>query len=158
KMPIPRSVSLQKLSCSRSAKVAIYQVDQFLNRLRGSSNVDRFSIRKSRSKRLKRLTFSQAIYLPHYPARQKSFELSCSHRMLQLADGLGFNLTHALARYLEDSAHFFERIGVTVTDAVAQLDDLALAVGQRLENLLDLVLEHFLRGAFDRIVSLLVFN
>jgi hypothetical protein len=65
--------------------------------------------------------------------------------MLQLADGLGLDLPDALAGDLEDAADLFERVGVAVADAVAQLDDLALAVGQRLEHLLDLVLEHLLR-------------
>ena len=78
--------------------------------------------------------------------------------MLQLADGLGLDLADALAGDLEDPADLFERVGVAVADAVAQLDDLALAVGQRLEHLLDLVLEHLLRGGADRALGRLVLD
>ena len=71
-----------------------------------------------------------------WPSR-KPFELAGADRVLQLADGFGLDLADALAGDLEDAADFFERVGVAVADAVAQLDDLALAVGQRLEHLLD---------------------
>src|ERR1022692_4448459 len=81
---------------------------------------------------------------------EEAFELSAADRMLQFADCLRLDLADALAGHLEDSAHLFERVGVTVAQAVAQLDDLALAVGQRLEDVFDLVLEHFLRGSVDR--------
>ncbi len=78
--------------------------------------------------------------------------------VLKLADGFGFDLADALAGDLEDAADFFEGVGVAVADAVAELDDLALAVGQRLEHLLDFVLEHLLGGDFDGVVGLLVLD
>jgi hypothetical protein len=71
---------------------------------------------------------------------------SRSHRMLQLAHGLGLDLAHALARDLEDAADLFERVGVAVADAVAQLDDLALAEGQRLSTSFDALLQHLVGG------------
>src|SRR5262249_5879505 len=56
----------------------------------------------------------------------------------------------------EDAAHLFQRICVAVAEAVAQLDDLPLAIGQRLQHLLDFVLEHLLgsgaNGRFDGVV------
>src|SRR5690348_6624539 len=91
-------------------------------------------------------------------ARQEAFELSGADGVLEFADGFGFDLADALAGDLEDAADFFERVGVPVADAVAQLDDLALAVGEGLEDLLDLVLEHLLRGALDGIVGLLILD
>src|SRR5689334_11777991 len=69
--------------------------------------------------------------------------------MLQLANGLSLNLPDALASDLKDPAHFFQRVCVTVAQAVPQLDDLALAIGQCFEDLLDLVLEHFLSRGTD---------
>jgi hypothetical protein len=54
--------------------------------------------------------------------------------VLELADRLGLDLANAFAGDLEDLTHLFERVGVAVADAVAELDDLALAVGQRLEH------------------------
>src|SRR5258706_6582817 len=90
--------------------------------------------------------------LPRHTARQKPFQLPRPYRVLKLTNRLGFNLAHALARHLEDSADFFEGVGVAVADAVAEFDDLALAVCQRFEDLLDLILEHFLGGAFDAVV------
>src|SRR5205807_4384948 len=47
---------------------------------------------------------------------------------------------------------------VAVAEAVPQLDDLALAVGQGLEHLLDFVLEHLLRGRADRRLDAIVLN
>ena len=70
--------------------------------------------------------------------------------MLQLADGLGFDLADALAGDLEDVADFFQRVAVAVAQAVAELDDLAFAVAERLEHLGDPAAEHFLRGADGR--------
>src|SRR5690242_16394158 len=63
---------------------------------------------------------------------QEARQLAAADGVLQLADRLGLHLPHALARHLEDPAHLLERVGVAVADPVAQLDDLALAVGQRL--------------------------
>jgi hypothetical protein len=70
-------------------------------------------------------------------ARRGSPELAGPDGVLELADGLGLDLADALAGDLEDAADLFEGVGVAVADAVAELDDLALAVGQRLEHLLD---------------------
>src|SRR5262245_45708245 len=75
---------------------------------------------------------------------QEPFQLATAYRVLQLADRLGLDLPHALARHLEDAADLLQRVRVAVAQPVTQLDDLALAVGQRLEHLLDLVLEHLL--------------
>src|SRR5689334_15099680 len=74
---------------------------------------------------------------------EEAFELAAANGMLQLPHRFRLDLANALARHLEDSAHLFERIGVAVAEAVAQLDNFALAVGQRLQDMLDLVLEHF---------------
>jgi hypothetical protein len=52
-------------------------------------------------------------------------------RVLQLADRLRLDLADALAGDLEDPADLLEGVGVAVADAVAELDDLALAEGQR---------------------------
>ena len=51
--------------------------------------------------------------------------------------GVTGDLAHALTRHLEDATDFFERVGVAVADAVAELDDLALAVGEGFEHLVD---------------------
>ena len=70
--------------------------------------------------------------------------------MLELSDGLGLDLPDALARDLEDASDLFEGVGVPVPDAVAQFEDLALAVGERLEELLDALAEHVLCGCVRR--------
>src|SRR5207244_3390023 len=61
-----------------------------------------------------------------HAAGQEAFEFARAHWVLELADGLGFDLPHALAGDLEDAADLLERVGVAVADAVAELDDLAL--------------------------------
>ena len=48
--------------------------------------------------------------------------------LLQLADGLGFDLADAFAGDGEDLADFFQRVGVAVGQAVAQAEDFPLAV------------------------------
>src|SRR6202008_2778624 len=69
--------------------------------------------------------------------------------MLQLADRLGLDLADALAGDFENPAHFFEGVSVAVAQAVAKLDNLALAVGQSLEHLLNFVFEHLLSSGAD---------
>src|SRR5947209_8720584 len=69
--------------------------------------------------------------------------------MLQLANRLGLDLADALAGDFENSAHFFKGVCVAVAQAIPKLDNLALAVGEGLEHLFDLVLEHFLSGGAD---------
>src|SRR5258707_1317410 len=91
--------------------------------------------------------------LPRQAAGQEAFELAAPHRMLKFANRLGFNLPNTFSRHFEDSADFFKRVGVAVADAVAELDDLALAVRQRLKHPLDLVLEYLLRGRFNAVVA-----
>src|SRR6476660_7802963 len=113
---------------------------------------------KSKGRREMRRPLRKAVNdLPSHSTRQKTFQLSRSNRVLELSDRLGFDLANALAGDFEDSADFFERVCVAVADAVAELDDLALSVGQRFQDLLNLVLEHFLGGGFDGIVGLFVF-
>src|SRR6478609_8543973 len=96
-------------------------------------------------------------WLPRHSTGEESFQLPRPYRVLKFPDGFGLDLADAFTRHLEDAADFFEGICVPVANAVAELDDLALAVGQRLEHLLDLVLEHLLGRALDRVVGLLVF-
>src|SRR5580704_3268853 len=73
--------------------------------------------------------------------------------MLQLADRLGFDLADPLAGDFEDAAHLFQGVGVAVSEAVTQFDDFPLAISERLEDNVDLVLEHLLRGRVDRAVA-----
>ncbi len=89
---------------------------------------------------------------------QEAFEFSGADGVLELADGLGLDLADALAGDFEDAADLFERVGVAVADAVTQLDNLALAVGERLEDDVDAVLEHFLRGRGDGRIDLVVLD
>src|SRR6185436_6003659 len=69
----------------------------------------------------------------HRDSVDEAGELTRADRVAQLAHRLGLDLAHALARDAEDPADLLEGVGVAVADAVAQLDDLALAEGQRAE-------------------------
>src|SRR5262249_5933104 len=91
-------------------------------------------------------------------AFQEALQLPRPDRVLQLPDRLGLDLPDALARHLEDAAHLFEGVGVSGADAVAQLDDLALAERQRLQNRLDLLLPHRVRRRRDRALRRLVLD
>src|SRR5688500_12062466 len=70
--------------------------------------------------------------VPHvrHQTVQNPLELPAPHRVLQLADGFGLDLADAFPGDLEDAADLFQRVGVAVAQAVSQLDDLPLAVGQ----------------------------
>src|SRR5262245_33601498 len=70
--------------------------------------------------------------------------------LLEFPYGLGLDLADALARHLEDVTDFFQRVAVAVAQTVAQLDDLPLAVTERLEDLVDPRAEHLLAGAGGR--------
>src|SRR5262249_46878318 len=85
-----------------------------------------------------------------YSTIVEPFELAAADRVLQLTHRLGLDLPDALARHLEDPAHLLQGVGVAVAQAVTQLDDLPLPVGQRLQDLLDLVLEHLLGRRLHR--------
>src|SRR5579872_2702959 len=78
--------------------------------------------------------------------------------VLQLAQSFRFDLADALARDLEDSPRLFERITIAVSQAVTQLDDLALAIREALENVVDLVFEQLVHRRFRRRVLGAVFE
>src|SRR4051794_19575751 len=91
-------------------------------------------------------------------AVEEAFEVPAADGVLQLPDRLRLDLANPLAGHLEDPADLFERVGVAVAQAVAELDDLALAVRQRLEDAVDLVLEHLLRRRVDRRLDAVVLD
>ena len=59
--------------------------------------------------------------------------------MAELAQGLGLNLTDALARDVELLAHFLEGAGAAIDDAEAQLENLLLAGGKGVQHLFKLL-------------------
>ena len=61
---------------------------------------------------------------------------------MELADRLGFHLTHTFTGHFEDAAHFFERVGVAVPHAVPKLEDFALSVGKGLEDFGNALTQH----------------
>ena len=61
---------------------------------------------------------------------EEARQLARPDRVAELADRLGLDLTDALAGHAEGQAHLLEGVGVAVTDAVPELDDLALAEGE----------------------------
>src|SRR5262249_19756979 len=91
-------------------------------------------------------------------ALEEPLELPAPDGMLEVPHGLGLDLADPLAGHLEDPADLFERIGVAVAEAVAELDDLALAVGEGLEDRVDLLLEHLLGRGVDRALGGLVLD
>src|SRR4030067_15102 len=72
---------------------------------------------------------------------REAFELAAAARVLELAQGLGLDLADALAGDLELLADLLEGVLVAVAQAEAHLEDPALAVRQRFQGLLDLLLE-----------------
>src|SRR5215510_7300025 len=91
-------------------------------------------------------------------AVQEARELARPHGVAQLAHGLGLDLAHALARHAEDATDLFQGVGIAVADAVAQLDDLALAEGERVEHLVDALAQHLVPGGLHRALDRLVLD
>src|SRR6266436_2066814 len=89
---------------------------------------------------------------------QESFEVHAADGMLKLADGFGFDLADAFAGDLEDAADLLQRVRIAVLQAVAEANDLALAPGERLEQMFDLLPQDAVIGAMDRIVAGLIFD
>src|SRR5262245_26321591 len=81
---------------------------------------------------------------------QEALEHAAANRMLELAHRLGLDLPDAFPRDTEDLADLLEGVGVAIPETVAQLDDLALAIGQRAEHLIELLLEHLVGRRVDR--------
>jgi hypothetical protein len=75
---------------------------------------------------------------------------------LQLLERLVLDLADALARHVERAADLVERAGVLAAQAVAQLEDAALAVGEVLERLAQRLLGEDLGGALVRRLGALV--
>src|ERR1035438_6080190 len=79
-------------------------------------------------------------------ALEESRELLAAHRVLQFFDGLGLDLSDPLPGNLENAAHFFEGVGIPISETVAQTNDLPLAIGERFEQGVDLFAEQFISG------------
>ena len=78
--------------------------------------------------------------------------------MAQLADGALLDLAHALACHLEPPPDLFERVVVVVEQAEAQLDHLALALGQRAQRPPHLFAQHLAVGRALRPLGALIFD
>ena len=74
--------------------------------------------------------------------------------MAELGQSLGLDLADALARDAKLAADFLERTGMSVDKAKAQLDNLALTIGKRVEHLGELLLQHGEAGCIGRNDSL----
>ena len=70
--------------------------------------------------------------------------------MAELGQGLGLDLADALARDTKLAADFLERAGMSVDKSKAQLNNLALTIGKRVEHLGELLLQHGEAGGIGR--------
>jgi hypothetical protein len=83
-------------------------------------------------------------------------ELLGLRERLQLLERLVLDLADPLARHVERAADLVERAGVLAAQAVAQLEDAALAVGEVLQRLAQRLLREDLGGALVRRLGALV--
>src|SRR4051794_11502363 len=77
---------------------------------------------------------------------QVVLELPAPRGMAQLAQRLGLDLADPLAGDVELLADLLEGPGAAVLEAEAELQDAALAAGQRVEHCLHLLLEQLVGG------------
>src|SRR5438445_1541393 len=87
-------------------------------------------------------TTSSSLFL----SIEEALEVADAGRMTQLAQGLGFDLANAFASDVVHLADFLERPLVTIEQAEAHLQNLALALGQAGQH----VSEFFLQQAVAR--------
>jgi hypothetical protein len=72
---------------------------------------------------------------------QEALQLANPCRVTHLAQGLRLNLANALPGDPELPAHFFERPAIPIHQTKALLQDLPLAFRQRLQDILDFLLQ-----------------
>src|SRR6266567_8932787 len=81
---------------------------------------------------------------------QVILELAAAAGMAQLAQGLSFDLANAFAGHMELFAHLFQGTAAAIIQAKAQLQHLALALGQAIEHILHLLFEQLMAGGIRR--------
>src|SRR5579862_1468409 len=89
---------------------------------------------------------------------EETFKLPDPGRMAHFAEGLGLDLADAFAGDLELPAYLFERPAVAVHQAKPLLQDLALPLGERLEDVFDLLLQEHDRGHVTRVFRSLILD
>src|SRR2546421_11459833 len=66
--------------------------------------------------------------------------------MAQIAQRFGIDLKNALASDMELLADFFQRAAAAIVEAEAQLQNLALTLGQAIQHVFHLLLEQLMAG------------
>src|SRR5262249_37835907 len=89
-------------------------------------------------------------HLPSSNGLKESLQHAAADRMLKLPNSLCFDLPDPLASHPEDLSNLFQRVGVAIYQSIPELDDLSLAVGQGVQHLLQLFLEHLMGSRVDR--------
>src|SRR5581483_10770142 len=89
---------------------------------------------------------------------EETLELADARGMAHFSQRLGFDLADALARDLELPAHFLERARVAIAQAKAQLEHLALALGEAGEHVTEFVLQQAEARDLGRILSGLILD
>src|SRR6056297_121991 len=115
--------------------------------------------RKKRRKRSRiRLQRFAVLQHRHLGAVQEADQGFGAVRLLQLANRLAFDLTHAFAGDLKDLADFFQGVRVAVGQTVSQPQDFAFAIVQRFHRQVDLNFQGFAVRFHQRIFVAVVFQ
>ncbi len=78
--------------------------------------------------------------------------------MLQFLYRFGFDLPHPFPSDFENAAYFFQSVGVTVAQAVAQADDFALTVRERFQQRFNLLPKQAIARRVNRAFGAGIFN
>src|SRR5579875_179251 len=89
---------------------------------------------------------------------QVILQLAAAAWMAQLAQSFGLDLANALAGDVELFAHLFQRAAAPIIQAEAQLQHFALALGQAIQHILNLLLEQLMARCLGRCQGGVVFN
>src|SRR6266702_6202508 len=77
---------------------------------------------------------------------QVILQLTAAAGMAQLTQSLGLNLANALTSDVKLFANLFQSAAATIIEAKAQLQNLALTLGQTIEHILHLLFEELIAG------------
>src|SRR5579884_1048507 len=93
-----------------------------------------------------------------YRLVQVVLQLAAAAWMAQLAQSFGLDLADALAGDVELLAHLFQRAAAPIVQAEAQLQHFALALGQAIQHILNLLFEQLMARGFRRGQSCVVLD
>jgi len=91
---------------------------------------DKTAVREMKKPRVRRGSFACSFRI--HKLVEESDQFLASARLLQFTDGFRFDLPNSFAGHLEYVPHFLQRVAVTVSQSISQLDNFTFAITESL--------------------------